>query len=182
MSKAELRQHIAIFGSAFNPPSLGHLSVVKRLGHFDRVLLVPSFAHAWGKKMVDFDKRCEWVEIFIQDANCSNLALYREEEFLSGKGTVTTWALLNHIQQQYPNSDLTFVLGPDNLLNFSKFHKSAEILRRWNVLACPETLPVRSTIIRERLLAGESIDDLTTPILAKKLTCQDFRQNKVDQC
>ncbi|CZF82015.1 Nicotinate-nucleotide adenylyltransferase [Grimontia celer] len=176
MSKTELRQNIAIFGSAFNPPSLGHLSVVQRLHHFDQVLLVPSYAHAWGKQMADFAQRCEWVSEFIREAKCENLALYREEEALYEEESVTTWALLNHIQQQHPNSDLTFVLGPDNLLNFSKFHKSAEILQRWNVLACPETLPVRSTAIRERLLAGESIDDLTTPALANKLTSDDFSQ------
>ncbi|CZF81048.1 nicotinate-nicotinamide nucleotide adenylyltransferase [Grimontia marina] len=176
MSKVELRQNIAIFGSAFNPPSLGHLSVIQRLSHFDRVLLVPSYAHAWGKQMADFSKRCEWVSDFIDESNCDNLTLYREEETLCAEESVTTWALLNHIQQQHPNSDLTFVLGPDNLLNFSKFHKSAEILQRWNVLACPESLSVRSTTIRERLLAGESIDDLTTPALANKLRSEDFSQ------
>ena len=39
----EYSEKIAIFGSAFNPPTLGHLSVLERLTHFDRILLLPSY-------------------------------------------------------------------------------------------------------------------------------------------
>ena len=56
---------IAVFGSAFNPPSLGHKSVIERLSHFDKVLLVPSLSHAWGKEMLPFDTRIDMVLTFI---------------------------------------------------------------------------------------------------------------------
>ncbi|WP_407333835.1 nicotinate-nicotinamide nucleotide adenylyltransferase [Enterovibrio sp. 27052020O] len=174
MSNVKLPQKIAIFGSAFNPPSLGHLSVVQRLAHFDSVLLVPSYSHAWGKKMADFTKRCQWVKGFINDANCTNLAICLDEEMLGEDGAVTTWALLCHIQNQYPKSELTFVLGPDNFLSFSKFYRAQDILNRWNVLACPETIPVRSTEIRKRLEKGLDISDLTTPSVAASLSNTDF--------
>lgn len=165
---------MAVFGSAFNPPSLGHLSVLRRLAHFDRVLMVPSFSHAWGKKMANFETRCQWVEDFIADAECPNLQLYREEESLDASEGVTTWALLNHIQNQHPNFELTFVIGPDNFLKFAKFHRAEEILQRWNVLACPETVAIRSTDIRERVEAGLDISDLTTPTVAKNINKADF--------
>lgn len=173
MSKTE-RKRIAVFGSAFNPPTLGHLSVIQRLSHFDTVLLVPSYSHAWGKKMADFDKRCDWVLSFIEDAGCPNLALYREEEQLSQNGAVTTWDLMNHIQKQNHTSELTFVIGPDNFLNFAKFHRADEILQNWSVLACPETVQIRSTEIRHRLSLAEDISDLTTPSVAKKIKKADF--------
>ncbi|MDF4536048.1 nicotinate-nicotinamide nucleotide adenylyltransferase, partial [Vibrio parahaemolyticus] len=48
---------IAVFGSAFNPPTLGHKSIIDSLGHFDLILLVPSIAHAWGKTMLDYELR-----------------------------------------------------------------------------------------------------------------------------
>ncbi|WP_155858995.1 nicotinate-nicotinamide nucleotide adenylyltransferase [Enterovibrio calviensis] len=167
-------QRIAIFGSAFNPPSLGHLSVLQRLSHFDLVLLVPSYSHAWGKKMADFTKRCQWVEGFIGDVECRNLSLCTDEENLGQSSAVTTWALMEHIQNQYPTSELTFVLGPDNFLSFNKFFRSVDIVRRWSVLACPEVVPVRSTDIRNKLENGSSIDSLTTPSVAAKIKYQDF--------
>lgn len=58
---------IAVFGSAFNPPTLGHKSIIDSLGHFDLILLVPSIAHAWGKTMLDYELRSQLVDQFIQD-------------------------------------------------------------------------------------------------------------------
>ncbi|OAN11602.1 nicotinate-nicotinamide nucleotide adenylyltransferase [Photobacterium jeanii] len=165
-----MSQSIAIFGSAFNPPSLGHLSVLKRLSQFDRVLLLPSYAHAWGKVMLDYDARCELVLAFIEDSGLSNLELCSvEADMAQGDEAITTHAVLNELQAQYPEANLTFVVGPDNFLNFHKFHRSDEILEKWQVLACPETVKVRSTLIREKLAAKCSISHLTTEKVAKLL-------------
>nr|WP_244875229.1 nicotinate-nicotinamide nucleotide adenylyltransferase [Vibrio litoralis] len=161
--------NIAIFGSAFNPPSLGHKSVLERLKHYDLVLLVPSIAHTWGKDMLEYSARCEMVEAFIRDAKLENLQISNvEAEILQSNveeqgQSVTTYAVMTALQERYPQSQLTFVLGPDNFLNFGKFYKADEITTKWSILACPETLPVRSTQIRQRLANHQSIDDLTTP-------------------
>ena len=56
-----MKQTLAVFGSAFNPPSLGHRSVLERLSQFDKVLLLPNYQHAWGKVMLDYDARCDLV-------------------------------------------------------------------------------------------------------------------------
>lgn len=164
--------NIAIFGSAFNPPSFGHKSVLERLQHFDLVLLVPSIAHAWGKDMIAYTHRCKMVEAFIADIGLDNVQMSNIEESIlqpSDKHqaqSVTTFAVMTALQEVYPHSQLTFVLGPDNFLNFSKFYKADEITTKWSVLACPETLPIRSTQIRQRLASHQAIDDLTTPSVA----------------
>lgn len=174
MKKRDKQQKIAVFGSSFNPPSFGHLSVIERLSHFNKILLVPCFSHSWGKKMVDFEKRCEWVEDFIKDINCSYLQLCTDEKILGKRKSVTTWALLNHLQLQFPKAELTFVLGPDNLFNFHRFYKSEHILKKWNILACPQSTSIRSTEIRERLFQNKDISYLTTPTLVNKLSKDDF--------
>lgn len=161
---------IAVFGSAFNPPSLGHKSVIDSLTHFDCTLLVPSIAHAWGKTMLDYDIRCELLDDFISDLALPNVlrSTVEQELYLPGE-SVTTFAVLNRIQELYPHADITFVIGPDNFFKFSKFYKAEQIMQRWCVMACPETVNVRSTDIRNRLMAGEAIDDLTTVSVSKKL-------------
>ncbi|MBV1841104.1 nicotinate-nicotinamide nucleotide adenylyltransferase [Photobacterium ganghwense] len=161
---------IAVFGSAFNPPSLGHKSVLERLAHFDQVLLLPSYHHAWGKQMLDYDARCEMVEAFIEDLGLPNLQLSRlEEEIASESSPVTTFAVLEALELRHPDANLTFVVGPDNFLNFGKFYKSDEILHRWQILACPETVPVRSTKIREHLINSRNFSHLTTEKVAKMI-------------
>ncbi|MGF1731495.1 nicotinate-nicotinamide nucleotide adenylyltransferase [Photobacterium kasasachensis] len=161
---------IAVFGSAFNPPSLGHKSVLERLQRFDRVLLLPSYAHAWGKVMIDYDARCELVDAFIDDLNLPNLELSRlEQEMAVGNEPITTYAVLSKLQQQIPDAELTFVLGPDNFLNFAKFFNCQEIVKKWQILACPETVSIRSTNLRDNIVNKRSISHLTTPTVARML-------------
>lgn len=161
---------IAVFGSAFNPPSLGHKSVIDSLAHFDKVLLVPSIAHAWGKEMLCYKQRCELVDLFISDLDMIKIERSTVEEQLHVPGeSVTTFAVLDKLQQDYPGCELTFVIGPDNFFNFAKFYKSDEIVQRWSVIACPEKVKVRSTDIREKLKARQKISGMTTPAVAAYL-------------
>ncbi|MDE1312404.1 nicotinate-nicotinamide nucleotide adenylyltransferase [Vibrio aestuarianus] len=154
---------IAVFGSAFNPPSLGHKSVIDSLSHFDLVLLVPSISHAWGKSMLDYETRCELIDAFISDLALSNVKRSTVEEHLQQPGeSVTTYAVLSLLQKQFPDADITFVIGPDNLFNFEKFYKAREILQRWSVMACPEKVAIRSTDIRHNLSENSDISSLTT--------------------
>ncbi|MGO2509058.1 MAG: nicotinate-nicotinamide nucleotide adenylyltransferase [Vibrio hibernica] len=155
---------IAVFGSAFNPPSLGHQSVISSLMHFDQILLVPSIAHAWGKSMLEFNVRCQMVERFIADMAFTKVELSRIESQLyqDSKDSVTTFEVLCALQEMHQDAELTFVLGPDNFLNFSKFYKCDEIIQHWSVLACPEKLAVRSSDIRRNCSQNVNISHLTT--------------------
>ncbi|MGF1716992.1 nicotinate-nicotinamide nucleotide adenylyltransferase [Photobacterium chitinilyticum] len=161
---------IAVFGSAFNPPSLGHKSVLERLQRFDRVLLLPSYAHAWGKVMIDYDARCELVEAFIDDLNLPNLELSRlEQEMAVGSEPITTYAVLSKLEEQIPDADITFVVGPDNFLSFAKFYNCQDIVKKWQILACPETVNIRSTNLRDSIVNKRSISHLTTATVARML-------------
>jgi nicotinate-nucleotide adenylyltransferase len=161
-------RNIAVFGSAFNPPSLGHKSVIESLTQFDLILLVPSIAHAWGKEMLDFQLRCQLVSAFVDDLSIENVELCRVEEQLLGVDhPVTTYQLLNYLADVYPLDRLTFIIGPDNLMNFNKFHNADKIMDRFSILALPETIKVRSTDIRACLQQGKSFDHLTTPSVVR---------------
>jgi nicotinate-nucleotide adenylyltransferase len=167
---AAKKTKIAIFGSAFNPPSLGHRSVIESLTHFDIVLLIPSIAHAWGKEMLDYKLRCEMLDLFIHDLGCKTFqrSTIEEELYVPG-GRVTTYAVLEKAQELYPSADITFVIGPDNFFNFHKFYKAEEILSRWAVMACPEKVAIRSTDIRNELEKMRSVTKLTTKSVANFL-------------
>jgi len=167
---------IAVFGSAFNPPSLGHRSVIESLGHFDRVLLLPSIAHAWGKEMLDYSLRVELIDAFIKDLALNNVecCTIEEELFHLAQQPVTTYAVLCALQERYPQAELTFVMGPDNLFNFRKFYKAEEIAKYWTVMACPEKVSIRSTDIRLALQKKESIENLTTAKVYAILTNNNY--------
>ncbi|WP_217517544.1 nicotinate-nicotinamide nucleotide adenylyltransferase [Vibrio metschnikovii] len=163
-------QKVAVFGSAFNPPSLGHKHVLESLSHFDRVLLIPSISHAWGKTMLDYTLRCRLVDAFIKDLATSHIELLAIEQALwQPDQSVTTYALLTHLQNQWPDVELTFVIGPDNFFRFHEFYRAEEIVQHWSVMVCPEKVNIRSTHIRQAIAAREDIQDLTTPSVAALL-------------
>jgi nicotinate-nucleotide adenylyltransferase len=169
---------IAVFGSAFNPPSLGHKSVIDSLSHFDQVLLVPSIAHAWGKSMLPYEQRCQLVDALIQDLASDKICRSDIEEQLYRPGeNVTTYAVLTALQQAHPQDELTFVIGPDNLFKFERFYRAKEILQQFNVMACPEKVSVRSTDIRQQLQQGKDIDTLTTPSVARLIHALSLYQS-----
>ncbi|WP_413112858.1 nicotinate-nicotinamide nucleotide adenylyltransferase [Thaumasiovibrio sp. DFM-14] len=163
-------KNIAIFGSAFNPPTRGHLSVVQRLNHYDEVWLIPSYAHAWGKGMLAFDIRCRLVERFIADSHLPNLKLVSiEQQLAENVSPVTTHAVLTALSLAHADTQFTFVIGPDNFLNFSKFYRFEDILNQWQVLSCPQTLDIRSTYVREAISENKSFAHLVTSGVASLL-------------
>lgn len=144
--------------------------MIDSLAHFDKILLVPSIAHAWGKEMLDFDTRCQLVNAFISDLSLDQVELSLIEKSLFTPGeSVTTFAVLNELQKLHRDAELTFVIGPDNFFKFSSFYKSDEITEQWSVMACPEKVKIRSTDIRNALISGSDVSKLSTKSVTKML-------------
>ena len=159
-----MTRKIAIYGGSFNPPTNGHKEVIQRLPHFEEVLLVPSYKHAWGKKVISFHQRVEMLKLFVKDLNIDNIkvSLIEESIFTSHNNFVTTYDVLSTLQKHYVNDNLTFVIGPDNFKNFNKFYKHTNILEKWSILVVPEIIKIRSTLLRKKINERKSIDGLTT--------------------
>ncbi len=167
-------ERIGIFGSAFNPPTLGHLDVIQQAAtQFDRILLIPSAAHAFAKDMEPFQHRLDMVERFVGEAvvaECQLEVSGAEAELLSacpGK-PVYTYDLLCHLESLYPKAGLGFIRGPDNAApkTWSRFYKASEIESRWHLFTADERLNVRSTKVRELVAEGTSSnEEVIKPLL-----------------
>ena len=162
-----INKRIAVIGSAFNPPHLGHKDVIEQIYlDFDEVLLVPSYRHAFAKQMVDFNHRLYMASMMGQAFhNECYLAYQHSTPILTSDiereigqtraGPVYTYDVLEALEARYQtagvNAQLTFVVGPDNANHetWSKFYKGEEIVNRWRLRSVSERLPVHSTGIRE---------------------------------
>jgi len=158
---------VGIIGSAFNPPHLGHKDIIEQVYQdFDEILLVPSYRHAFAKKMVPYKDRlymasmlgqsfhAERFKTFTNTATIATSSIEREIGIKS-KTPVYTYDVLNELELRYLNAniqpELTFIIGPDNATRetWSKFYKGDEILQRWKLRSVSERIPVHSSIIRE---------------------------------
>lgn len=166
---------IAVFGSAFNPPHRGHMDVIEQLKpKFDKVLLIPSAAHAFGKKPVDIECRSKMLELILGDyfANDPKIEVSLVEFDMVNNSEddkpVYSYDLLQYLNQETA-AEYHLVIGPDNAASetWQKFYKHKEIENEFAITVVDERRKIRSTEIRE--LLGLIAEDKTKRSLHNKL-------------
>ncbi|MGQ8365854.1 nicotinate-nicotinamide nucleotide adenylyltransferase [Glaciecola sp. 1036] len=166
---------LVIFGSAFNPPTKGHEDAISHLlsdkHNFDRVLLIPSFRHAFNKQMLDYNYRKDLLADFVADIDDPRVdSLPIEDTISKDDHPVFTYDLLHHLSTSvFPEDELFFAIGPDNAKIWHKFYKADEITQRWSLIEVPERKPIRSTLVRRKIRLDEDISALVTPSVAKRI-------------
>ena len=152
-------QRTGVFGSAFNPPTRGHRDVIQQAAsEFDRILLIPSAAHAFNKQSLPLETRAELLTAFCADMAgipCSVEVSLVEKDLLkqSPERPVYTWTLLDYLSEQNPDTEFSFIRGPDNAApeTWQQFYKHQEIEERWNIFTALENIQARSTLVRKLL-------------------------------
>ena len=123
------REQIGIFGGTFDPPHLGHLILASearfQLG-LDRLLwiLTPNPPHKQDQTITPVAHRLAMVNLAIQDN--SSFELSRVE--LDRPGPHYTLDTVEIIADQYPDADITPIIGSDSLREFPTWHQPQEIL------------------------------------------------------
>lgn len=150
------KPRIGVFGSAFDPPTLGHLDVIKQFSsQFDRILLVPSAQHAFNKQSLPFNVRVEMLKQFVGSVrlDCDLEVCEVEADLLNNNpdAPVYTFDLLVALDKNYQGkADLAFIRGPDNAHpgTWNRFYRAQDIESRWQVVTAKERLNVRSSSVR----------------------------------
>ena len=161
------KPRIGVFGSAFDPPTLGHQDVLQQAASsFDKILLVPSASHAFNKKSLSLPVRIELLKRFAREAevDCELEVSDLEADMLKENPDqpVYTFDLLERLEQVYNNeAEFGFIRGPDNADPnvWRRFYKSFEIEQRWLIFTARERLQIRSSKVRSILESPELADD-----------------------
>lgn len=113
--------NVAFFGGSFNPPHVAHVlaaAYLRGVAAFDRVLVVPVFAHAFDKPLADYEHRvrmCELALGFMHDVDVS-----REEQSLATPSL--TLRTLESLVTKHPDWRFRLVIGADVLADVHKWH------------------------------------------------------------
>lgn len=171
---------LAVYGGAFNPPHPGHTSVIKYLlDKADQILVVPSFAHPFGKKMMPFTTRVEWLHRIVETIGYSRVSVSSiEEELASIKTPIFSIDLLRHIAEKFSmdKKDIALVMGEDNAAVFPSFFGYSDIMSEFSVITSPETINLHSSHIRATLLESDSIPQEWIPMGMQQSDYQVFRE------
>ncbi|MFN0061655.1 MAG: nicotinate (nicotinamide) nucleotide adenylyltransferase [Myxococcaceae bacterium] len=162
---------IGLIGGSFNPPHVGHLLAAQYVWAtqpLDAVWLLPSFRHPFGKPLEAYAHRVAMCEALCADTS-GWLSVSREESNVPGEGR--TVDVLEHLAGKFPQEAFSWVMGSDIIADLPYWKDFERIKALARVLVIhraghphpsalgPPLAEVSSTVIRERLKQGASVDD-----------------------
>jgi nicotinate-nucleotide adenylyltransferase len=120
---------VALFGGSFNPPHVGHVLAVTyalSVGLVERVLVVPVFEHALGKRLAPFEHRVEMARRafgWLPQVEVSTI----EERLGAPSRTLRT---VEALEAEHADWELRLLVGSDISGEIEKWHAFDEIARR----------------------------------------------------
>ena len=128
---------IGVFGGSFNPPHLGHLMAaiyaLKKF-RFDEIWLVPTFHHAFSKRLPPFQKRFKECKALIAQVG-PNLKVSDIEKKIRSDGKMLL--TLQALKKKYPKSKFQLVIGSDILKEKKRWYRFTEIKRKFGIAVVP---------------------------------------------
>lgn len=161
--------NVAIFGGSFNPPHVAHVlacALLLSVEDVDRVLVVPTYKHAFAKSLAPFGDRVQMCEIAM--AWIPRVEVSRIEEEIGGESR--TLRTLQVLGEAHPDWRPRLVIGSDVLAEAPRWHGFETIARMAPPIVLPRAgceaagqsvalLPdVSSTQVRARIAEGAWID------------------------
>ena len=119
---------IGVFGGSFDPPHVAHVlaaAYALAVGDFERLLVVPVFAHAFDKRLESFENRVQMCELAFADM--PRIEISQIESQLERPSR--TLGTLEALARAYPGVPLRLVIGSDLLNEAERWHRFDEIKR-----------------------------------------------------
>jgi nicotinate-nucleotide adenylyltransferase len=151
----------------------------------ERVLVVPTHAHAFGKRLAPMDDRLRMCELaFAPLRNVEILDI--ERELPAPNFTLNT---LRALSQRHPDAQLRLLIGADILPEAHTWHEFASIERlappivveRQGYAAVDRDQPalpaISSSEIRRRVQAGESTHGWLSPAVQRYILARGLYRN-----
>src|SRR5215468_9897625 len=124
---------VALFGGSFNPPHVAHQLValyVLETQPVDELWFVPTYAHPFGKELVDYEHRVAMCELAAAPLGPRARVSRAEAELAARPGFVAshTLDLVDHVAAQ--GHTLRLVVGTDILRDTAKWHRWDDVVAR----------------------------------------------------
>ena len=130
----EQKKAIVVFGGSFNPPLNSHFSIAQEVlnqyEEVEKVVFIPVDKKYPKDGLLENKHRYNMLKV-VADKNSS--FIISDIDFY-GEKSLPTIDTLEEIQRQYPEYDIWFLLGSDNLKDLYRWDKSEEIVSKYKIL------------------------------------------------
>lgn len=123
------RDALGVLGGSFDPPHIAHVMLALlglSVGGLSRVLVVPTFIHAFDKPLSPFEQRLHMCELAFRELKQVEVTPIEREL----GGISRTLRLVQALAQRYPDKQLRLLVGSDILAErdrWQDFDKICEI-------------------------------------------------------
>lgn len=182
------KRGIAIFGGSFNPPLNSHLELAKQiiinLNYIEKVIFVPvSTKYNRKNNLVNDNHRYNMLELMCKEEKKLEVS---DIELTYGRQLYTI-ETLDIFKDEYPEYDIYFIMGTDNLKDLHTWVKPEKILNNYKIIvldrgednierivkndkllkdnkksliSVKKIMPIElsSTMIREKIKRGENVE------------------------
>ncbi len=195
----EHRNNLGILGGLFDPIHYGHLSLSSHARSqlkLEKVLFIPSYVPPHREEISPYEHRLRMTEIALQHEQ------YFEASDLESdiEGLSYTVHTLERIKALYPNYELYFIIGSDNLGKMEEWHEPEAIFELAHVVMGErpgeddtvdspfrdrilkikmEPVDISSTEIRKMVREHKSIEGLVPPGVAEYISRNGLYVKKI---
>lgn len=138
---------IAVFGGSFNPPLNSHFSlaqnIINEYDYIKKVIFVPVSNKYDKLNLLPNEHRYNMLKSICDN----NLAFDISRLELDSDVQLYTIDTLNKIQEQYPNNDIWFIIGTDNLRKLETWQKADKLVKSFKVLVLERDMDNMEEII-----------------------------------
>jgi nicotinate-nucleotide adenylyltransferase len=166
---------IGIFGGSFDPPHVCHvLACLYMLETTDteKILAIPCYEHAFGKGIAAFERRLEMCRLAF-----APLGKRVEVSAIEGERKAVSYTIdtVRELKSRCPSDQFRLIIGSDILEETNKWKDFEGLRRLVEIVTLPRLSAadmrgekreafffpdLSSTMIRERLARGESVEEL----------------------
>lgn len=128
------RKVIVVFGGSFNPPLYSHFSLAEQIVNeyeiVQKVIFVPVNGKYEKQELLSNEHRYKMLAIVCNKNK--NFEVSRVE--LESNRPLYTIETLKEIQQQYPDHEIWFTIGSDNLRTLHTWERATELAKNFKIL------------------------------------------------
>lgn len=124
---------IVAFGGSFNPPTIAHYEVAKHvlsLPFVESLLFVPVGDQYKKAGLIPAVHRVKMLEKLTKNLHGSAISKIEIEAFQTLRSIET----LEKLKGEYPDSDLAFVMGADNLYDLTNWHDYERLVTAFKII------------------------------------------------
>lgn len=124
---------IVVYGGSFNPPTKAHIEIANKVLNFNYInkLIFLPVGNFYNKKdLIDIKHRINMIEgIFYEHKNVVISDL--EEKYNKPLKTIESLKL---IKEEYPNEEIAFIMGADNLIDIKSWYMYEDMIKEFKFI------------------------------------------------